>query len=214
MAKAAKKAAKKVAVKKAAPKKAAAKKATPKKVAVKKVVLRAKSGDYFSATYNGKKIRGRVSDVSGDYGLSWEKTYFLGNKSEGEYIDDHECYEFSKAVRVEWDKDEANFEIGLKDAGVTNFKILTDRREKRVIDNDILPEIAGYRISVNDDGTFEFGCGAIKVNKDQIRSFLAIAELIDEDDWSEFMSLVDEMKSEGVELEDVELDRVRQLLDY
>lgn len=168
-------------------------------------------GDYFSAEIKtpGKqkniKIRGIIEQLWG-YG---NVRYLLANNQNGEELDCN--HEFSFGVHVSGANEE-----GLAAANLTNFTVITDKRLIKVIENDKLPEIANYRAKQDSYGEVSFGCGAVTVSKDEIKTFLAGMErLKGMKDIRQFFEVCDTiMREESVDtLVDIDTKEVTKLLE-
>jgi len=126
-------------------------------------------GDYFSAEVKmpGKqkniKIRGMVESTGVDYNGFME--FELVNNQHGYDLDcDHE---FSFAITISQGREE-----DMENSNIINYTKITDKRLIKVIENDKLPEIAGFRAKRGSDGQVTFGCGAVEVSKAEIKIFL------------------------------------------
>lgn len=139
--------------------------ATKRKKSAKKVVETIlKDGLYFAALYEGKKIRGIVRN--GDY-LDRGR-YYLDNSQHGEENCDSD-FPFTIYIR-------GGISEALKEAGVTKFRILRDKRQIALVDGDTGAEVNGYR--ANYDGTvFSFGCGAVKLSLEEVEAFKQYASI-------------------------------------
>lgn len=138
-----------------------------------------KDGQYYTAVVNRKKIRGKV----------WEngssEVYLLNNQSVGDEccdFDDDSDFSYGVLIEKRYNSDKGEYEFtqeSLDDAEVSSITIVTDRRIKKVIDSDILPETAGYKVRKNEDGTYVFGCGAVKVTKTELEQFIKYRKALD-----------------------------------
>ena len=122
-------------------------------------------GQYYTAVVNRKKIRGIVW---WDGENQW---YLLNNQGVGDsYEDFDDDCKFNHGLYMS-EEDEDFEPIShsemLKKHKVNQFQVVTDKRVKKVIDNDAVPEILGYRVRKKGD-TYIFGCGAVRLTKKQI----------------------------------------------
>lgn len=125
-------------------------------------------GEYFSATYKNKKIRGIVvEDGHGDH-------LILENAQAGDDRQaDDDTSDFPFGVYLE--EDALGTEEDLKNAGVSNYVVLKDKRQKAVVDMDKLPILdAGtnsWKVRVSGN-KFIFGCGNVELTRAQIEGYL------------------------------------------
>lgn len=133
-------------------------------------------GAYYTAFAKRKKIRGMIYDNGcGDFRL-------LNNQGVGDsYADFYDDCDFSHGLHIErdinWDEKSHNWveksdEQALKTCGVTQFQIVTDRRVKAVINADILPKVAGFKVIKLSNGSFSFGCGALVLTPKEVEKFV------------------------------------------
>ena len=172
-----------------------------------------KNGDYYTALLkvDGKKqpvkIRGKAVIIDNIF----RKSHQLFNNQAGDDVDCDNDITFSFVVELG-----GNTQADLDEAGIKEFSIVTDRRVKRVIDNDQLPEIADYQARKRSDGTITFGCGSVEYSKEDIAIWLKFMEKIRPlKDSERFFEMMDEINSE-VNLGDVlriNLKDVRRLLE-
>lgn len=151
--------------------------ATRKKDNVKTIV---KEGDYFSAIYKRKKIRGIVGFNE------YDNFFFLASNQAGHDVKcegEDENLGFSHAIWLEEREEGEGTEQHLYDEGVTNYTVLKDKRQKAIIDKDKLPNLEigqdNYRVSIN-SGLFVFGCGNVELTKEQIEGYLRYREIREE----------------------------------
>lgn len=125
-----------------------------------------KAGDYFTATYDGQRIRGLVGGRL--YGQ-----FNLFNKSVG--VEDCSGSEgYGRILRLRGNK-----QPDLDAVGVTNFKVCTDARQIGVIKYDSLPKVEGYGVCRTDGQNVKFGCGALELSVDEIETFVKVRKQID-----------------------------------
>lgn len=169
--------------------------ATKKKAAEKKE-FELTQGMYFTATYKKKKIRGIVEYIN-------SYVCGLGNKTAG---NDNGGDDFNYIIEVDIFNCDNHMDA-LKDAGVTNFKECTDKRQKAIIDTDKLPKFDGEVVR-NIDGVLEFGCGSIKLTKDEIRRWLRVRDKVGIFDYDDDANV--ELTSFSC-YEDVDSDDIKEL---
>lgn len=134
-----------------------------KKVNDKKIIV--VEGDYFSATYEKKKIRG-VVEVNYKY-------FYLLNSTCGEELSDEHSFKYGIDLECECLGTEAD----LKKAGVTNYVVLKDKRQKALVARDERPELCVgqsggcHRVSIKGN-TFTFGCGAVQLTRAEIEGWM------------------------------------------
>lgn len=158
-----------------------------------------KGGDYFTAQIGRIKFRGRVEATEYDY--------FLANSTVGEAI---ECADdaindhgFSKEIFMN-----GNTLLDLEDEGITNFTVVKDKRITKIIDTDVLPEIAGFRAYKGDDGEVKFGCGAVRYNVKEIKLWYnTMTEIKKVRNINAFMHMTESIMKEG----DLSLDEVMDI---
>lgn len=125
--------------------------------------------DYFSATYGRKKIRGIVENI----GSSEYPEFLLHNSFVGK---DNECTkkpDFPYAIEL--DGDEKGTIAELKAAGITNYIVLKDKRQKAIVEKDRMPtfDVPGDDWKVRVEGqNFVFGCGDVELTRKQIEGYL------------------------------------------
>lgn len=152
-------------------------------------------GDYFSCTYNRKKIRGIVEK-------NWTgTTLFLYNNIAGE---DTDCGDTEVPWKYVIEIDPYGTETDLKDARVTNYTVLKDKRQQAVIDKDRLPvletEAGNWKVDINKN-TFIFGCGYVKLTKEEIEGYLRWRKKYDE----EYVGNIGESQLEDLSNEEIKL---------
>lgn len=137
-------------------------------------------GDYFSATYNRKKIRGIVENLGDD-----DRPEFRLQNSQGagEELDcpENAGEEFSHYIEVGYGI------LGtiddLKEVGVTNYVVLKDKGQKAIIDKDKLPVLdtgnGDWAVKVSGQSLI-FGCGRVELTRKQIEGYLRFRENIPE----------------------------------
>jgi hypothetical protein len=139
---------------------------TKKQTKAKKLEL--EDGQYFTAIYQKKKVRGYVHEVSGFGSTGF---YLCGKGFSNQGCDD-DANGFPSYEEVVLYSEETA-EINLKAAGFTNFIICTDKRQIAIIEKDKMPLFQDWR--VNDDGTYlTFGCGAVSIEKKNAKIFAEI----------------------------------------
>lgn len=169
--------------------------------------------DYFSASVKVKgkrepiKIRGRVEDFGG-----WpSEDVRLMNSQYGEPGDCDSQYDYPYQIQLN-----GRTQNHLDEVGITDFKILKDKRQMRVIDDDQLPEIVGHKVTITSDGSFSFGCGAVKLSRKEVETYVEVSEKIEKikgyDVYDDIRQQV--VDNEGIEaLEDIDLNEVKELLE-
>ena len=166
-------------------------------------------GDYYTASVKvpGKrelvKIRGVVQQDN------YSGFNLLNNQGVGQEADCSENY--GSHVWVS----EATPQ-SLAASGVKDFKVVTDKRIIKLIDNDVLPQIAGHQPRILPSGMVAFGCGSITVTVKQMQDFYTIMSKIQSTSGAkEFFRLVteivDEISEEG--LASIDLKSVKKILD-
>lgn len=156
-----------------------------------------KEGDYFTATYNRKKIRGIVG--------IYNDSVTLFNNQAGQHLKCEEDNETGLTYGIKLREFEDGTAAELKKARVNNYTVLKDRRQKAIIDKDKLPEIevsnSDYKVSI-EDGLFVFGCGAVELTKEQIEGYLrhrVVTEKLEE--------------LEGNSIEDLSVEEIERYLE-
>jgi len=184
--------------------KKAAKKLPTKDVAVvkdeDKPVLR--DLQYFTATYNKRKIRG-IAELVG----SFDNLYHLYNKTSGDVTecpDDNRGY--AKFIEVYGDT-----VADLKEAGVTNYVPCTDKRQIAIIDTDKNPEILGHTAQ-KDGNTFKFGCGAVELTRNEIKTFLKVRQTITPKELAVYHDVLEQINEE-VDVEDIKDEDIIKVLE-
>lgn len=155
--------------------------ATKKKAVEKKEDIVLKDGQYFTAIYRkpgtrktAVKIRGVVQDTNGWSCNGWS----LCNKGTGEKSDDPENNEdFSHYIIFEVKKGENTLDI-MKENGITEFYVCTDKRLKNIIDTDKVAKFYDYSVTEDESGNLSFGCGAVCVSREEAATFADVKELL------------------------------------
>lgn len=127
-----------------------------------------KSGMYFTATRDRKKIRGVIS-----YIMSSDWTHYTRVTLAGKDFDntDDEA-EFPTYEDFNYDNTKFTFEEALKkELGITNFVVCTDKRQKAVIDGDKCPFFGDWRVNLEGEDLV-FGCGEVQVSVKNAKTFV------------------------------------------
>jgi hypothetical protein len=148
--------------------------ATKKKVIEESPIV-VVDGDYFSATYGKKKIRGIVEN----YGSDDFPELRLLNSTTGDEVDCANDYDFSHYIEL--GRNEKGTIEDLGNAKVKNYVVLKDKRQRAIVDKDKLPtletENGDWRVVVDGD-RFIFGCGNVTLSRKQIEGYLRMRESV------------------------------------
>jgi hypothetical protein len=164
-----------------------------KEMAVKKQTtkgLKLADGQYFTATFKKKKVRGYVEENYGDFML-------LGKDFDDDAEDDEE---FPTALFIDmyaYDDDDSHTNV-LKNNGITNFVLCTDKRQKAIIDGDKSIEVNGHRVHIKGNNV-EFGCGAVSATKKEIKDFYSVYKGVDISDLESYNDIIERFSKEELE---------------
>lgn len=201
----------KKAVKKAA-KKAPVKRGV-KKVAAKKVAKQVleipkefPNEAYFVATVKGQRVVGQVYSHEAEYGDIW----FYNQQGVGNCGDEH-IEGYGTSIHIGFDEDaDGNLLENLKLAGFTELRIVKDQRMIKTIESMKIPNFdKQWTVTIEDDGTASFGCGAVELTLEQIKAFIKVQEIINED--NEYEDIVNTI-SNHIAPENVNLDEAKELV--
>lgn len=169
----------------------------------KKQVVLAKEGQYFTAVYNKEKIRGVVSTNSGN------SEYVLCNKTQGE---DASCADDNMGFAKYVDAYELT-QDALEEAGISDFWLCTDKRQKAIIDTDKNPEVAGYvaQVDKDDEDVIKFGCGSVEFTREEIQLFLKAIVAITPSRLDELRCVLNQIEDE-VSLSSIKVEDVKKVL--
>ena len=172
-----------------------------KKLDNEKIIV--KDGDYFSATYNRKKIRGIVKN----HGSENYPALVLYNSTVGEDTDCNDDDELRFLFSIHLSLDEKGTEEELYNAGVTNYVVLRDKRQKAIVDKDKFPvlETNNGDWAVNVEGNkFIFGCGNVELTKNEIEGYLKYRKIVPDG--------LDYIRTIG--MEDCSIEEIEKYLKY
>ena len=145
------------------------------------------AGQYFTATYDKKKVRGVVANAPDDY-----DNFVLYGKDFDDDAEDDDA-EFSTQLYIDmYGREDQSHTDVLKDYGITNFVLLTDKRQKAIVDGDKCLTVAGHKVHIK--GNFvNFGCGAVSTTKKEIKDFYAVYKDVDVNEHMRYKELIDEI---------------------
>lgn len=155
--------------------------ATKKAEIGKKDNIILKNGQYFTAMYRKPgtkkaaiKIRGIVQDANGYNEDRWN----LCNKGIGDKADDAgDNEDFTHYIEFEVGDGENTLDI-MKENGITEFYVCTDKRLKNIIDTDKVAKFHNYAVTEDENGYLSFGCGAVCVTREEAATFADVKELL------------------------------------
>lgn len=162
-----------------------------KKKEAPKETIKFKNGDYFTAKKDRKNIRGVVNYDANHEEDALILEGLIGDDDTDDYNSNSSfprCFVLereeinlnpSSATYKETNYRNETWGEVFKNYGISGFKVVTDRRIKKLIDGDKLVKIGQHKIRVNKD-TFVFGCGAVSLERSEIEDVLKIKRILEE----------------------------------
>lgn len=143
------------------------------------------AGQYFTATYDKKKVRGVVANAPDDY----DNFVLYGKDFDDAPEDDDVEFDTELYICMYNREGESHIDV-LKDNGITNFVLLTDKRQKAIVDGDKCITVAGHRVHIKGNNV-EFGCGAVNATKKEIKDFYAVYKDVNIDEHMHYKEAID-----------------------
>lgn len=156
---------------------------------------------YYIATINGKKVRG-VLNKSGTW-VGLENAEEIGD------CQTDALWPYNLDVDIYYLDDSDGHTI-YNNYGITDIKIVTDKRLKRLIDMETYPMVAGYTVQ-KDGNSFKFGCGDVVLTTKQIAGFLEARKLLKSAKFKAYNEVVDQLNSQDIDVEDIEESDIKSI---
>lgn len=149
---------------------------------------------YYIATIEGKKVRGVLEKNNSWVGLQ--------NAEEFGECQTDALWPYNLDVDTNFlDEDDSHFG-GYNNYGITDIKIVTDKRLKRLIDMETYPMVAGYTVQ-KDGNSFKFGCGDVQLTTKQITGFIEARKLLQSAKFKAYYQVVAELEAQDIHVDDI-----------